>query len=387
MINNTKDKLSKKNTLKIQTTSVYLPYSRLQTLITHLNQKYHCIGPQEKNGTIVYDILENVEQLPWDKKDKQAPGHYQLETTTFHQAFGWANGQQAIKPHLFKPYEILWEAKRVDGKLTFADRTERVTRPMAFFGVRPCDVAAMAIQDHIFMKDVIVDEYYKSRRDNIVIIAANCTYASDMCFCVSAGGYPQVAEYYDLALTELDAGFVVDIGTEIGANLLAPFNLSPATSTQIESAVQRIQQAADSQTQTLPTANLQEALANSHEHPQWYDVAQRCLACGNCTQVCPTCFCHAETEQFDEKTGKSEHWRVWDSCFTIQHSYLHGGAIRNQTREFYRQWLTHKLGTWWNQFGESGCVGCGRCITWCPVGIDITEEATKICKNFSTDDE
>ena len=102
---------------------------------------------------------------------------------------------------------------------------------------------------------------------------------------------------------------------------------------------------------------------------------QRCLTCGNCTMVCPTCFC-TTTEDVTDLTGDhAERWRHWDSCFDLDFSYLHGGPCAPRARSRYRQWLTHKLGTWHDQFGSSGCVGCGRCIVWCPVGIDITEEA------------
>jgi Fe-S-cluster-containing hydrogenase component 2 len=117
-------------------------------------------------------------------------------------------------------------------------------------------------------------------------------------------------------------------------------------------------------------AGLQAAL----EHPRWDDVARRCLTCGNCTMVCPTCFCTQVTDTTDLTGDHAERWRRWDSCFTLEYSHVHGGSVRTSTRSRYRQWLTHKLSTWHDQFGTTGCVGCGRCIAWCPVGIDLTEE-------------
>ena len=129
---------------------------------------------------------------------------------------------------------------------------------------------------------------------------------------------------------------------------------------------------------TLDTDGIKELLYGSYEHRRWDDVAARCLACANCTLVCPTCFC-ATVEDVTDLTGDhAERWRRWDSCFTLEHSYLHGGSVRTSTRARYRQWLTHKLATWIDQFGTSGCVGCGRCITWCPVAIDITAEVAAI---------
>ena len=129
---------------------------------------------------------------------------------------------------------------------------------------------------------------------------------------------------------------------------------------------------------TLDIDGLPELLQESRGHPQWDDVATRCLGCGNCTLVCPTCFCSGVEDHTDLTGNHAERVRVWDSCFGIDHSYMHGGAIRPSGRSRYRQWLTHKFGTWHDQFGSSGCIGCGRCIAWCPVGIDVTEELAAI---------
>ncbi|WP_231591262.1 4Fe-4S dicluster domain-containing protein [Saccharothrix sp. ST-888] len=128
----------------------------------------------------------------------------------------------------------------------------------------------------------------------------------------------------------------------------------------------------------MPEADLHQLMAGTLDAPRWDDVASRCLTCGNCTMVCPTCFC-TTTEDVTDLTGDhAERWRLWDSCFDLDFSYLHAGTVRASPRSRYRQWLTHKLGTWYDQFGSSGCVGCGRCIVWCPVAIDITEEAAAL---------
>jgi sulfhydrogenase subunit beta (sulfur reductase) len=129
---------------------------------------------------------------------------------------------------------------------------------------------------------------------------------------------------------------------------------------------------------TMDTKGIKELLYRNYENPRWDDVAKRCLTCGNCTMVCPTCFC-TTVEDITDLTGEHvERWRKLDSCFTMDFSYIHGGSVRSSPRARYRQWMTHKLATWIDQFGTSGCVGCGRCITWCPVGIDITEETGAI---------
>jgi sulfhydrogenase subunit beta (sulfur reductase) len=137
----------------------------------------------------------------------------------------------------------------------------------------------------------------------------------------------------------------------------------------------------------MPEVDLKALLYANYEHPRWDDVADRCLTCGNCTMVCPTCFCTSVEDTADLAGEEAERWRRWESCFSIQFSHVTGGETRRSPRSRYRQWMTHKLATWFDQFGTSGCVGCGRCITWCPVGIDITEEVSAILSNPAPLDE
>ncbi|HET6968877.1 MAG TPA: 4Fe-4S dicluster domain-containing protein, partial [Ornithinibacter sp.] len=202
------------------------------------------------------------------------------------------------------------------------------------------------------------------------------------CFCTSMGTGPAAVGGYDLALTELlDAGghrFVVDVATERGAGLLAGIPTRPAPDADREAAAQVTIRARDRMVRSVDTDGIRDLLAANLEHPRWDDVAERCLACTNCTLVCPTCFCSTVEDHSDLAGRHAERTRRWDSCFTLDHSYLHGGSVRPTHRDRYRQWLTHKLGTWIDQFDSSGCVGCGRCITWCPVGIDLTAEVAAI---------
>jgi len=209
-------------------------------------------------------------------------------------------------------------------------------------------------------------------------VAVHCAAPAATCFCASTGDGPRAESGYDLALAELDDGFVLESGSRRGAAVLPALPTGPATDAQIAQSAREMAQAATQQ-RRLPSRNLRAALFANLEHPRWEQVAGRCLACGNCTAVCPTCFCHAESDLAALDGGASEHLREWDSCFGRMHSYIHGLTIRPDRRTRYRQWLTHKLGAWHDQYGRSGCVGCGRCIAWCPVGIDLTEEAAAVC--------
>ena len=366
------------------TDNYFLPHEQLQALIaTLLTLGYACVGPQVRDGAIVYDQLTQATQLPWGIRDHQSPGAYRLETLSENKAFSWANGPQAIKPILFKPSETVWRVARdATGKLVFNSHIAEEL-PVAIFGARACDLAAMAIQDKVFLSKAHADPRYRARRESLFVVAVNCTYSSSNCFCVSAGTGPAVSNAFDLLMTELDNGFVIRSGSDRGQAVLAALGLGEATKQQADTGTKHVQEAANMQTKRIPLDNksgLRDLLFSNLNHPRWEEVAERCLSCGNCTAVCPTCFCHSEVDKPSLDGTSSEHQREWDSCFTAGHSLLGGKPVRGDTRERYRQWLTHKVGSWFDQFDTSGCVGCGRCVTWCPVGIDLTEELAAIAE-------
>jgi len=357
----------------------FLPRADLQALLDALSSRgYECIGPVVREGTIRYLPISDTSQLPQGECDQQAPGVYRLLQHDHERQFAWANGPQGIKPLVFASEEVLWRCSRgSDGGLGF-ESARPATIKRAIIGARACDIAALYIQDKHFLQSQCRDPYYAARRQGLVIIAVNCSHPAATCFCASTGDGPGVTYGYDIALSELDDGFLVEARSQFGLKLLNQLPLQAASSDQITQAQDQIA-AASQQQRALPSRNLYQSLFARLDHERWQQLEQRCLACGNCTSVCPTCFCHAENEQPSLDGNHSEHRRQWDSCFNADHSYIHGITIRSDTAQRYRQWLTHKLGSWHAQYGRSGCVGCGRCISWCPVGIDITEEVAQIC--------
>lgn len=361
---------------------VYLPRSQFDGLLQALQQQgYDCVGPRVRDGAILYECISSATDLPVGIRQQQSPGEYRLTQTTGHEYFAWANGPQAIKPMVFASEEKLWKCRRDDeGQLHF-ETTVTEPRRTAVIGARACDIAALYIHDRHFLQQDYRDPSYLVRRQDLFLMAVNCTHPAATCFCASTGDGPAASYGFDVALTELDEdGFLLESHSEAGHQLVAGLELNAATEKQLQTAESLLESAASQQQRALPAAGeLPEKLLERLEHPRWESIAERCLSCGNCTAVCPTCFCHSEVDEAQLDGSYSVHARRWDSCFTQGHSYIHGITIRADTRARYRQWMTHKLATWHEQYGRSGCVGCGRCISWCPVGIDIVGEVNLIC--------
>jgi sulfhydrogenase subunit beta (sulfur reductase) len=340
---------------------------------------YRIVGPKIESGAIVYKKLTSIDDIPKGWIDKQDGGTYRLERAG-DAYFGYVVGPTSLKRFLFAPEIKLWTARKNDKHVKIELEEDRFPKT-AFLGVRPCELAAIAIQDKIFAGGEYADNIYKARREKALLIAVNCTRAGGTCFCVSMDTGPKAEFGFDIALTEVggdDGYFIVESGSEKGEKIIDTLSVDTATEQEIEQADNAIDNAARTMGRSLETSGLQELLQSNFNSQRFDDLASRCLACTNCTLVCPTCFCSTVIDTTDLTGTVSERIRRWDSCFNLEHSYIHGGHIRKSILSRYRQWITHKLSTWIDQFGMSGCVGCGRCITWCPVGIDITEEAGAI---------
>lgn len=370
-----------------QTTSDYrgssvIERDQLQQLIRVLaGNGYRVVGPTVREGAIVYGDVFSIADLPSGWTDEQDGGLYRLTRRKDEALFGYAVGPHSWKKFLHPPVIRLWSATR-DGDSFQVNQETDEPQKYAFIGVRACELHAIAVQDKVFLEGPYVDPHYQVRRQNVFIVAVNCGQAGNTCFCVSMNTGPKVTFGFDLALTEVVEGerhyFVVEAGTEKGEEILGEIAPMEADAEAKLKAEQVVVQTAAQMGRRLDTTDIKELLYSNYEHPRWDDVARRCLSCANCTMVCPTCFC-TTVEDVTDLTGEhAERWRKWDSCFTLDFSYIHGGSVRTSPKSRYRQWMTHKLATWIDQFGTSGCVGCGRCITWCPVGIDITEEARAI---------
>ncbi len=369
----------------IQEQNAFIMEAReLNRLIETLAEKgYETIGPTVQQGAILYGHVGSAGDLPAGWSDQQGPGTYRVSENGDSSFFGYVVGPNSGKSFLHPSRETLMQASRKGDLLEFVDDPAPPER-YALIGLRPCDVKAIEIQDRVLLEGLYVDRKYKERRDLLFIVTVNCAKPGGTCFCTSMGSGPAADSGYDLALTELndDRGhrFLVEVGSDSGSELVAALTTKQATAADIDSAGRQADDAAEAISKSIDTTGLREQLYDSLDSPYWEKIGARCLACTNCTMVCPTCFCTNVQDVSDLAGNSAERIQIWDSCFNAEFSGLHGGSVRQSIHSRYRQWMTHKLASWEDQFDTLGCVGCGRCITWCPVGIDITEEANTIRK-------
>ena len=350
--------------------SAVIDAAGLRALVsTLIDRGYRVVGPTVSDNAIVLAEIGSADDLPRGWGVEVGPGHYRLRRRDDDAAFGHSAGPQSWKQFLHPPRQKLWSS---DG-----DEPDEPP-PYAFVGVRGCDLAAIATLNGVLGKGAHPDQGFAGRLRRIFVVAVNCTEPGELCFCASMGTGPAVGPGYDIALTECTgedgSSYVVDIGSDDGADVLAAIAHREAEPHEIDSARGDVAEAANRMGRRMPTGDLRNLLVESRESPHWNEVAGRCLTCGNCTMVCPTCFCTSVTDVTDLTGEHAERWMEWASCFEFDFTFVHEGSVRQSGPSRYRHWLTHKLGTWHDQFGTSGCVGCGRCIAWCPTGIDITEE-------------
>ena len=361
----------------------FLPHEELQLLVDALiDSGYDVIGPKVEQNAIVYRSIQDVKSLPQGWTDRQEPAVYHLEQGQHKRRFQFNSSPDSWKRFFFPAATEIGTATLTEGGWKFETPSESTPR-FALLGVRACDLAAISVQDRVFRDNQYVDAAYRKRREATFIVAVNCSTAVSTCFCTSTGTGPECESGFDLVMTETDTGYVIRSRSDRGEAVLKTLTTSIASSEQNQEAATELQYARDQITKHFDAENVHDLLLENLDHPQWNAVAERCLSCTNCTMVCPTCFCSTVEEVSNLSQTQVSRVRQWDSCFNMGLSNTAGGTVRADVRSRYRQWLTHKLATWEDQFDVSGCVGCGRCITWCPVGIDLTEEVASIRESIS----
>lgn len=359
-------------------TKIAIKKEALNKIISLLKDRgYETIGPKINNSTLACEAIDSTEDLPYGYVSEQEKSTYRLISGVHKRYFDIVPGQQSWKKYLFPPKSELFKSVRSNGHWK-TELPQEDPPKYAFIGVRPCDMAAICVQDKVFIREDFVDPIYRSRRQNLLIITVNCLHPADTCFCASMNTGPKAEEGFDLCLTELDDVFLVGIGSDAGLALMKEVEWDLASAYHLQAAQQGFAEARNEMGRKIEHLDgVPKLLIENLEHNLWQEVGERCLSCTNCTLVCPTCFCWDAEDLTDLTASVSKRDRVWDSCFNPIYSSQAGGNTRPSTKARYRQWLTHKMSTWTEQFGTFGCVGCGRCIVWCPAEIDITEEINK----------
>ena len=326
--------------------TVILPKPALQRVLGNLSESgFQLIGPTVRDGALILDAIRNISELPIGWTLEQKAGSSRLLRTHSTEYFACSVGPHSWKRYLFPPrFDLLTAHRNSDGWTFEPSRDDSL--PFAFIGVRSCDLHAIAIQDEVFVNGCVSDPHYAHRRERAFILTANCNTAAPTCFCTSMKTGPRAPSGFDLALTELPESFVMEIGSEAGSNALAGVDWQPASAFDLGRVTQITQRTERQIQRQVTTSDLPQLLYERIDHPCWNMVAARCLSCANCTLVCPTCFCSTVEDHSDLTGTNTKRTRVWDSCFILDFSHVHGGNSRPAIKSRFRQWMTHKLAAW-----------------------------------------
>ncbi|PRR70226.1 Anaerobic sulfite reductase subunit A [Moorella humiferrea] len=297
--------------------------------------------PQEKGGTRVFQ--------PWDGQPSLT-----------------LDGGNTLEPpkDLFFPRTETMYRYEVQGKEAGVTEIPTFDGKMVLVGVRSCDARSFLIMDDVFLTKGYVDEFYRRRRENTRVVALACTQNAPTCFCTSFGIDPGRAEGVDVQMWPVADGYLLEPITAAGRELLdqAGELLTATDTAPPPAAVPGL---------VVDVTGVTEKLQGMFEHPYWTAVSRKCLGCGACTYLCPTCHC------FDiqgENRGNSGYkFRCWDSCMFSEYTRMAGGHNpRPSKKERLRNRFLHKLQYFPERYGKFACVGCGRCLDRCPVNVDIT---------------
>ena len=297
--------------------------------------------------------------------------------TTFLTTF--ANTKNAPKNFMFPRSELLLKYTRTPKGVQFASDAPEAQRTV-LFGARPCDARSFALLDMLFDQEKWKDPYYIDKRAKTTVIALACAhppYAS--CFCTSVGGSPTSSDGADILLTDLGENYLAEFITEKGAKLLSYFGDSKADKAADKAKEKIAGESAGEIKVKIPAKEIKPWLDANFEHPFWATIHQKCLACGTCTYLCPTCHCFDISDEMKGADGKRI--RNWDSCmFPLFTKETSGHNPRSSQKERWRQRAMHKFRYYVDNFGAIACVGCGRCVMYCPVNIDIRKIVEDISK-------
>ena len=279
------------------------------------------------------------------------------------------------KKYLLPPRETLF---RYSGNGDFVPTSEDVDKRIVLFGVHACDIYAFNILDEVF-GGAFPDPYYQTRRKNVVVIGIDCT-PDEKCFCRSMRA-DTVEHGFDLAMRDIGEDFLILVGTALGDDMVlaAKELFLPVQQEDIDEYKRRSEARRKEFRLPVEIRDLPEIFEMEYQNAIWEELGARCLSCGSCSMVCPTCYCFDVMDEAELGGSSGRRLRVWDSCLFSTHALVAGGENFRESRasrvkfRFY-----HKQRGFVAQYGRPSCVGCGRCIAVCPVGIDIIEVLNRL---------
>jgi len=288
------------------------------------------------------------------------------------------NPQKPVKEVFFPQSEVMFRYERI-GKRNQVTSMENVKRERVILGARPCDIQAISMIDEVFLGREYADVYFLHKRNFTTIIGMACDQPLSTCFCSSTGGNPFTRKGSDLFFIDLGEAYLVELLTEKGMAFHKKKFFKEASSEDLTFA-QKIEEKASKKTDSsIPIDGIEKRLDQIVESPFWDQIHEKCIGCGVCTFLCPTCHCFDIADE--DLNRKGQRVRNWDSCLSNLYSQETSGHNPRPTgRERTRQRLMHKFNYFPKNFGRIACVGCGRCILYCPANFDIRQVIKEIQK-------
>jgi sulfhydrogenase subunit beta (sulfur reductase) len=359
-----------------ETKAFAIPADRIGQIVEALPSDYRAIGPVKEKWAVNLGTVNSGSDLATGLATEEKPGTYKLVEGV---AFDLSGARPMTSPKWFthRPYELLYRTKRgPDGELKHETPADEPPK-QAFFGLHACDVSGMYVLDRTF-EQKYTDPLYQRRRQNTIIIGQNCLNPGSTCFCSTFDTGPGLKGGFDIGLTYLDGEYLVETATATGAEIVSRIEAKPAAPAMITAKINGLRQAKRTMTRAFDLKRGVDTLNANYNHPYWSEPSARCLSCANCINVCPTCYCYRIADKTTIDLSESRRTRVWDACQHLEFAAVHGGNFRPERVDRIRQWVNHKINWTIEQYGCAGCVGCGRCITWCPTMIDITEPVWRL---------
>ena len=280
-----------------------------------------------------------------------------------------------LKKYFFKPVDVMFNFSAEDG---YEAPVEEADRKHVIFGAHPCDIHGLKILDVVF-GGRYMDGYYFARRNNAIIIGIDCI-PDDLCFCRSTGT-DFVDTGFDLFLSDIDDSYLVRVGTSLGDDIIKAGDslfLEVEKKDREEYKRKSIQRRESFETE-IQLQDLPEIMDLEYESQIWQEVGEKCLSCGTCSMVCPTCYCYAVFDELNLDVSSGQRKRRWDSCLFKDYALVAGGHnFRAQRSSRVKNRYFHKQRGFVSQYGRPSCVGCGRCKAYCPAGVDIVEVIGKL---------